>query len=324
MQMRETSRAVDKKLQVNNYEKSEYTMEYLWEKGIYPYVITMGTGMTTDRLFGGLDIAEYNKSGKVEYLIENSFMNHEFVVFEEMMDAPDYILEQLKDILSSGEFRNGTQIYEIKTKFIIACTNKSREEFAKNPSLKALMERFPLEHNVIWDNYTEASYTTLLQKRFGEEIDAIIPFMLEEYSKNNIIISPRIALDCYEVFEVCGPDALIFIAEFAKKPALINSALTKFKEVVKFKQTGFEIQQLVETMTNSGSNRSMQEKQQFVANFKLLMVKDKEIAGMSVNDDLVQEHSDLRRASSAAISNLSDRYRTALKHISESEVDKVV
>jgi hypothetical protein len=36
-----------------------------------------------------------------EYLVENSFMNHEYVVFEEMMDAPDFILEQLKDILSS-------------------------------------------------------------------------------------------------------------------------------------------------------------------------------------------------------------------------------
>jgi hypothetical protein len=56
-------------------------------------------------------------------------MNHEYVVFEEMMDAPDFILEQLKDILSSGEFRNGTQVYPIKTRFIVCNTNKTRRIF---------------------------------------------------------------------------------------------------------------------------------------------------------------------------------------------------
>ena len=55
--------------------KSELTMAYLAEKGIDPYVITMGTGMTTDRLFGGLDIPTFEKTGKIEYLVENSFMN---------------------------------------------------------------------------------------------------------------------------------------------------------------------------------------------------------------------------------------------------------
>ena len=87
--------------------KSELTLEFFYEKQINPYIITMGTGMTTDRLFGGINIPAFEKEGKLEYLIENSFMNHEYVIFEEMMDAPDFILEQLKDILSSGIFRNG-------------------------------------------------------------------------------------------------------------------------------------------------------------------------------------------------------------------------
>ena len=54
--------------------KSELTMAYLAEKGINPYVITMGTGMTTDRMFGGLDIPTFEKTGKIEYLVENSFV----------------------------------------------------------------------------------------------------------------------------------------------------------------------------------------------------------------------------------------------------------
>ena len=72
--------------------KSEITLDFLKAKGINPYIITMGTGMTTDRLFGGLDIPTFEKTGKIEYLVENSFMNHEYVIFEEMFDAPDFIL----------------------------------------------------------------------------------------------------------------------------------------------------------------------------------------------------------------------------------------
>jgi hypothetical protein len=155
--------------------KSEITLDFLKSRGINPYIITMGTGMTTDRLFGGLDIPIFEKTGKIEYLVDNSFMNHEYVIFEELFDAPDFILEQLKDILSSGTFRNGTQIYDIKTKFIVCCTNRTRDEFSKNMSLKALMERFPLELNVIWDNYTEITYNKLLESKFGEgEVDPVL------------------------------------------------------------------------------------------------------------------------------------------------------
>jgi hypothetical protein len=43
----------------------------------------------------------------------------------------------------------------ILSKLDLLCnTNKTRAEFSKNDSLKALMERFPLEHNVVWANYT--------------------------------------------------------------------------------------------------------------------------------------------------------------------------
>ena len=229
--------------------KSEITLDFLKAKGIDPYIITMGTGMTTDRLFGGLDIPTFEKTGKIEYLVENSFMNHEYVVFEEMFDAPDFILEQLKDILSSGVFRNGTQIYPINTKFIICCTNRTRDEFSKNMSLKALMERFPLELNVVWDNYTEISYNKLLESKFGEgEVDPVIPYLLQEYAKNGVTISPRVAVTAYQVYDECGPDSLSFIAEFAKKPSLIAEAIKKFEGTIKFRDLSAAITYSIETL----------------------------------------------------------------------------
>lgn len=288
--------------------KSDFTLEYLYEKGINPYVLTMGTGMTTDRLFGGFDIKLLNEEGKIEYLIENSFMNHEFVIFEELFDSPDYILEQLKDILSSGVFRNGTQVFPIKTRLIICCTNKTRAEFSKNTSLKALMERFPLEHNVIWDNYNEISYNQLLEKRFGQgNVDPIMPFILQEYAKNNNIISPRIALDAYEVFEECGPDSLLFIADFAKNPSIIKDSLSKFEKTIEFKKLSVEILDLYESLT-SNDRRSNIKKEIYKKDFPIYSDLVTRVKQITINDDIASLHAQLITKINSNYSNLEDKY----------------
>lgn len=292
--------------------KSELSLEFFYEKGINPYVITMGTGMTTDRLFGGLDISQLQPggSGKIEYLIENSFMNHEYVIFEEMMDAPDFILEQLKDILSAKEFRNGTQVFPIKTRFIVCNTNKTREEFSKNDSLKALMERFPLEHNVVWPSYTNISYNTLLEKRFGAgQIDPIIPFLLEEYVKANITISPRIALDCYEIYEICGPDSLVFIAEFARKPELIADALKKFADTIKFREAGILISELMTDLKNNKAETKDQQTR-LVKSWSDLKKKLDEIKKFPVTDDIAAVHTQLVKGASACLSVTQGQYQS--------------
>ena len=293
--------------------KSELTMAYLAENGITPYVITMGTGMTTDRLFGGLDIPTFEKTGKIEYLVENSFMNHEYVIFEELFDAPDFILEQLKDILSSKVFRNGTQVFPIKTKFIICCTNRTREEFSKNASLKALMERFPLELNVIWDNYTEITYNKLLETKFGKgNVDPIIPYLLQEYHKAGITISPRVAVTAYTVYQECGPDSLSFIAEFAKKPALIADTLKKYQSTLKFRKLSSDLDVIV-TSLSSNKLSTKEETELFKKQVEDLAQAIREIKKLTVNDDLATSHANL-------IKSASDLYTTFSKKLTVSSI----
>jgi hypothetical protein len=281
--------------------KSEITLDFLKSKGINPFVQTMGTGMTTDRLFGGLDIPTFETTGKIEYLVENSFMNHEYVIFEELFDAPDFILEQLKDILSSGIFRNGSQIFPIETKFIICCTNRTRDEFSKNMSLKALMERFPLELNVIWDNYTEISYNKLLESKFGvDNVDPVIPYLLQEYAKNSIIISPRVAVTAYQVYDECGPESLTFIAEFAKKPSLIAEAIKKFESTIKFRELSAAITFSIETLTTLPLVSKEDEKLHKGA-ISDLKKQLSDIKGLVVGDDVVHVHSQLVKAATSAL-----------------------
>jgi hypothetical protein len=281
--------------------KSEITLDFLKAKGITPFIQTMGTGMTTDRLFGGLDIPTFETTGKIEYLVENSFMNHEYVIFEELFDAPDFILEQLKDILSSGVFRNGTQVFPINTKFIICCTNRTRDEFSKNMSLKALMERFPLELNVIWDNYTEISYNKLLESKFGEgEVDPTIPYLLQEYAKNGITISPRVAVTAYQVYDQCGPESLSFIAEFAKKPSLIGEAIKKFESTMKFRELSAGITEMIETI-NTLPLVSREDEKTYREALKSLEMQYTDIKGLSVGDDVANIHAQLVKAAKSSI-----------------------
>jgi len=291
--------------------KSEITLDFLKAKGIEPFIQTMGTGMTTDRLFGGLDIPTFETTGKIEYLVENSFMNHEYVIFEELFDAPDFILEQLKDILSSGVFRNGTQIFPINTKFIICCTNRTRDEFSKNMSLKALMERFPLELNVIWDNYTEISYNKLLESKFGEgEVDPVIPYLLQEYAKNGITISPRVAVTAYQVYDECGPESLSFIAEFAKKPSLIAEAIKKFESTIKFRDLSAAITYSIETLTNLPlvSREDEQLHKGAISDLKKQLA---DIKGLTVGDDVVHVHSQLVKAATSALEKFEKNLKIA-------------
>ncbi len=192
----------------------------------------MGSGTTTDSLFGGIDIKLLTDTGKLEYLVENSFMNYPYVIFEELFDAPDYILEQLKDILTSKKFRNGTQEFDIKTKLIVCCTNKTREEFSKNDSLKALMERFPLEYKVEWSQYNRSTYDYLFQTVLSKSYPEL-SFLLEKLHVNGTTVSPRTAIKAAKIVESTGGlDCLDYIADFAgKNKDLISEELKKYKNI---------------------------------------------------------------------------------------------
>lgn len=303
--------------------KSELALEFLYEKGINPYVITMGKGMTTDRLFGGIDLPILEKEGKLEYLVDNSFMNHEYVIFEELMDAPDYILEQLKDILSSGYFRNGTQVYKLKTRFIIGNTNKTREEFSTNDSLKALMERFPLELNVIWPNYNEISYNTLLERRFGEgRVDPIIPFILDEFVKNGVTISPRIALKAYEIYETCGPDSLPFIADFAKKPELITSGLKKFKSSNTFREIAESSKNLIKefaTIRAVASTNNTASLGNYIDKYNEIEKALKTIKGLTVSDSLSVTHAAVIKSLNDTTATYKSTYQTCIEEYNKAQ-----
>jgi hypothetical protein len=210
--------------------KSEMALEFFRSQGIEPFVKFLGQGSQIEDLFGGLDIKRFNETGEMFYNIENSFMAHEYVILEEAFDAPLQVLEQLKDIQSSKMFRNGTQNCQIATKMIIVCTNRSREELAEDDSIRALMERFPYELKVEWNNYKATDYAQMFKRRSKLPDKAINNFAVicEEACKSEFI-SPRTAMKGLEVYASAGVENLKYVAGFDEN--VVRNLVQKQKEL---------------------------------------------------------------------------------------------
>jgi len=197
-----------------------------------PFIQSLGQGSTIESLLGGLKMKEFQDHGAIEYNIERSFMSHEYVILEEGLDAPTAVLEQLKDILTSKQFRNGNQQVPIKTKCIVVCTNRSREEIAEDDSIKALMERFPLEHRVEWETYNQEDYALLFDKVLKKPMHTFAQ-IVAEVSRNNFI-SPRTAVKAAIVYNTAGLSGLKYVAGF--DPHHVNEIESQMEEFEAIRQ----------------------------------------------------------------------------------------
>lgn len=208
-------------------EMTELIVQTLQDLGVLkekPFVQAFGDGLTEDRLLGGTDIKKYRKDGIIEYLLHNSFLEHEVVIFEEIFDAPPQVLLTLKDILTSGYYRNGNIQHKCKTKLFIGLTNKSKEDFAeKDDSLKALAERFPLTLQVEWKSYSKNNFLLLFKTVLGENfykdnIDKLTT-LSNILDMNNMsgesFVSPRTAIHAASIY--CEGKNLEYISDIDKK-----------------------------------------------------------------------------------------------------------
>lgn len=221
-------------------------------------------------------------------------MNHEVVVFEELFDAPSFILEQLKDILSSKVFRNGTQVFPIKTKLIICNTNRTRSDFAKSDvSIKALLERFPLDCEVKWTDYNEVTYSNLLNKVTGFA-DPLLVSILHKFAESGKIVSPRIAINAANLIAECGPSCLKFIAEFNEDKKLLNDCISNYEFTEKLNSLSKEINDTIITKLESFNiEKDSSNAEVFKALNVSLDKKIKELEKLKVGDDLTTKRKSL-------------------------------
>jgi hypothetical protein len=174
-------------------------LKYIDPTGTKSFVQACGEGLTEEKLFGGMNLQKFKDTGEIEYLVENSFMNKEYVVFEEMLDCRLNVLLSLKDILTSKVFRQGSQTFPIKTKLVICLTNRSKQEVSEDDSIKALMERFPLEYKMEWESYNSEDYQNLFNKILKKDYEEVAN-ICQDINKSGSFVSPRTAIHMAQVF----------------------------------------------------------------------------------------------------------------------------
>ena len=262
--------------------KSEMTAHFFQQQGINPFTLAFGEGMTEERLLGGIDMPLFQKTGKVQYLLENSFIDHEYVVFEELFDAPVNVLLTLKDILTSKKVRNGTQVRDVKCRLIVACTNRSAEGVGTDLSSRALLERFPLRLEVKWDDYSEKSFLDLINI-VNVSLDNVDKSFLAKvfalHHERGYFISPRTAVHAVQVFRDCGIQSLKYIGDI--NADVLQEAVSQYDKI---KQVALQKEQLNEILKKTKSIIS-DSKSDAVSKIKLLKEVKKELTRISFYDE---------------------------------------
>jgi hypothetical protein len=171
-----------------------------------------GEGMDESRLFGGLNFKKLEEEKVLEYYPEKSFLNSKVVVFEELFDAPASVLLALKDVLTAKELRNGSQRFKMKTEIIICLTNKEPNQISDlGPAAHALIERFPLQLNLKWKDYSSKSYLSMFEKVAGRlagpqlnGFKSVLAEILAKATAEGNFVSPRTAV---HAFQLCQASA---------------------------------------------------------------------------------------------------------------------
>lgn len=156
--------------------------EYLEQKGAIKggiFIKSLHGSTTEDDLLGGVDIKTYQTEGELVHLLHMSFANYEYVILEEFGDAYVGALTVLKDILVSGRVRYGSkdQWFQIKTKMVVAATNKRRDEMITDLTTAAIFERLPNEVEVVWNSWTFDDYVNMLKRTNFSENEYEIEFV---------------------------------------------------------------------------------------------------------------------------------------------------
>lgn len=195
--------------------KALFSSDLLREK---VFIKSLNESTTEEDLFGGVRMKELMDTGAILYKTENSFINHEIVVFEEMFDADISVLSALKDALSSKEIRNGLQREKIKTKIIIGLTNKTPEEVVENNSTEALVQRFPLIQKMEYEITDDVIALMILRSMENPK-----EISIEDILKKEVLMSGK--------WKNLTPRKIMQIIKFIDSKIEITGGLTKVAEV---------------------------------------------------------------------------------------------
>lgn len=308
------------------HAKSAMAKKFFELQGIKPYVKTLGKGTDIDDFYGGMNVPLYQEKGIRHYNVEDSWMNHEYVIWEEGFDPHMHVLESAKDILTEKTFRNGSQQFEIKTKMIVICTNRSKDEIATNTSAKALLERFPFELKVEWPKYEAADYSSMFAKVLGKPMPEFAQMI--EIANKSSFISPRSAIKAAKVYEAKGIGPLAFVSGFnAGIIDMLKEQEEDLKRDAKVKYVLSQFSEFLEKLISESNSLTKRNKDVFLAlkchhQFKDFLKAMNRIS--NVPDELCNQYTDLRTIARSQRDKYLEKVATQTENLDKTLFDNQV
>jgi len=162
------------------------------------FINSFGASSSDEAVWGEINLRELREGDRINYHLQDSFINHTIAILEEALDLPGRILDDMKDTISARCFRRGLKPFDMKTVCVVICTNQDPEVFrSKNRSSEAFLSRFPLDHIVEWPSYDAKSYRKMYERQLPGLIDLAPMFaqIVAGLSDGREGVSPREALD---------------------------------------------------------------------------------------------------------------------------------
>lgn len=182
-------------------KRGELTLDQVAEK-------TFHAAMTDAELLGGLNWKKFKDPDdpSYEFHLEKSVFNRRFNIWEEFGDAPIQTMALVKDIMTSGQFRQGLTNFQVATEFYMAMTNKQPSEIsALGDSYDAILDRFPYILKIDWPSYDAADYMEMFQRsRAVYTQTEIVARMAALATAEGHFVSPRTAWIANEHSKIIG------------------------------------------------------------------------------------------------------------------------
>jgi hypothetical protein len=308
------------------YGKSAMALEFArtalagHEKGIF--IQSVGASTREDEIWGGLDLASLREGKSIRYLLEKSFLNYDVVILEELFDLREQMLDDMKDTLWERVFRRGDTHFPMRTRMIIACTNKSPLEIAaRGISQEALTQRFPFRCQVSWPSHESGDYLKMFRKQ-KPEFETLAPLLAEICSgvagKGVRAVSPRLALEALEaVFNeplsngrtVVIPEdvsILVNMSPFDMVPdhsaTIIKNALTRFGGTLELNRISVLSSALISEL-NGLPAKDMDRYAAIVGELRALSIKLKDVTIPGKEGEGFEQKQKLARTLHATLTN---------------------
>lgn len=184
------------------FGKSEITKAFFNYFHI-PCVVKVGhSSMDVEALLGIPNMEKLTKESTYEIAFEKSvFTIPGVLILEEFLDVKPMVAAALKDVLTEGGHRNGTDFIPSKVGPIIICSNKSPEEISIDLSTEAFYkERFPYSTYACWESFTTTDYINLFNivdvgsVALHKDYYDLLADLCAVSCTSDVLISPRIAL----------------------------------------------------------------------------------------------------------------------------------